>query len=61
MNKTSILRDLEYLAGGLSVVKTLFKNDEKQTKYYSMFDTWQDIVYNLMDEVEEEDDNATNT
>lgn len=61
MDKARILRELEYLSGGINVVKTLFKNDEKQQKYYFMFDTWNDIIFNIIDMVEKDDENAENT
>lgn len=54
MDKVRILRELEYLSGGIDAIKTLSKNDEK----YHMFDTWHNIIFNIIDMIEEDDENA---
>lgn len=59
MNRIKILRDLEYIAGGLVTLKTLCNREDKiQGRYYDLIEDWNDILYNVIDQLakEEEDE-----
>lgn len=61
MNKTKILRDLEYISGGLTTFKHLIKSDKSGhgAQYYDLFQDWNDILYNVIDQIaKEQDENA---
>ena len=53
-NKEKILRDLEYVNGGVTAFKTLCNSEGKFASYYRMLDEWQDILCNIMDMIEED-------
>lgn len=44
MNKNDVLRDLEYLNGGIYALRIITKDE----KYSAIFSEWQDIVINLI-------------
>ena len=56
-NKERILRDLEYLGGGIATLKAA-TNKEKQTQYYELLDDWLDTLYSVIDMIEEDYENA---
>ena len=56
MDRVRILRDLEYLSGGLTVIKSLCK--DKDENFRQLVDDWEDIIYSVIDEIEEEYKNA---
>ena len=59
-NKEKILRDLEYINGGVTTLKTLSNTDSKSSAAsYQLFDEWQDIICNIMDMIEEDYEDAT--
>ena len=60
-NKEKILRDLEYINGGLSVYKAVTNTRTEHAEQYQLFDEWQDTIYNIMDMVEEDYENAAHT
>ena len=61
-NKERILRDIEYINGGITAFKALCKQGgDKFMPYYEMFDEWQDILYFMIDMIEEDCENAQNT
>lgn len=61
-NKERILRDIEYVNGGMTAFKALCKQSgDKFTPYYVVFDEWQDILCSIIDMIEEDYDNAKNT
>ena len=63
MNKQRILRDIEYINGGITTLKMLCKTDEKSqvyAAYYQLFDEWQDILCSMIDDIEEDERCATN-
>ena len=61
-NKEKILRDLEYISGGVTTLKTLSNTNSKSGEAsYRLFDEWQDIICNIMDMIEEDYENATHS
>lgn len=44
MNKNDVLRDLEYLSGGIFTLRMITKDE----KCSAIFTQWQDIVINLI-------------
>ena len=52
MDKVKILRDLEYLNGGVTAFKSISK--DKNENLYMMLEEWQDIICILIDEVNED-------
>lgn len=59
MNRTKILRDLEYISGGLVTLKTLCNREDKnQGRYYDLIEDWNDILYNIIDQIAKENDDA---
>lgn len=55
-NKVKILRDLEYISGGLVALKVLCnKEDKNQGRYYDLFEDWNDILYHVIDQIAKED------
>lgn len=58
-NKERILRDLEYISGGISTLKTLSTNKKDCATTYNLFDEWQDIICSIIDMIEEDYDNAS--
>lgn len=62
-NKEQIMHDLEYISGGFSVIKALCKTKDTSINaaYYDLFDDWHDTLFEVMDLIEEEEENAQNT
>lgn len=62
-NKEQIMRNLEYISGGFSVIKALCKAEDTSINvaYYNLFDGWHDTLFEVMDLIEEEEENAQNT
>jgi len=56
MDKVKILRDLEYLNGSISVLKAI--NKDREEKLYQLLDEWQDIICIMIDEVDENAEDA---
>lgn len=62
MNKERILRDIEYVNGGITAFRALFKQSgDKYTPSYKIFDEWQDILCSIIDMIEEDYKDAKNT
>ena len=61
MNKERILRDIEYINGGMTAFKALCKQDGDKFSPYKMFDEWQDILCSIIDMIEEDYNNAKDT
>lgn len=59
-NKERILRNLEYLEGGITALKTLCDaaNSSVGASYYDLFSDWQDILCETLDMIEEDNENA---
>ena len=59
-NKERILRNLEYLEGGITALKTLCNatNSPVGASYYDLFSDWQDILCETVDMIEEDNENA---
>ena len=54
-NKERILRNIEYVSGGLTTFKALCKQGgERFDPYHAVFDEWQDILCNVIDMIEED-------
>ena len=61
-NREKILRDIEYINGGISAFKSMCDNDNKKhERFYHTLDEWQDILWNIIDMIEEDDENAEDT
>lgn len=57
MNKEKILRDLEFVNGGIATLKATFEiNTEKHQPYCDLCDEWQDVIYSVIDMIEEDYD-----
>ena len=54
MDKVKILRDLEYVSGGLTALKHIFSSDKENAPYYELFQDWNDIIYNVIDQIAKE-------
>lgn len=59
-NRERILRDIEYISGGITALKTLCNNEEKYASNYRLLDEWHDILYNIIDMIEEDYNDAKN-
>ena len=57
-NKGRILRNLEYLSGGVATLKSI-TTKEKNAQFYDLLDDWLDTIYSIIDLVEEDYKNAT--
>lgn len=59
-NKERILRNLEYISGGITALKTLYKaaNSPVSASYYELCNNWQDILFETIDMIEEDNENA---
>ena len=59
-NKERILRNLEYIEGGITALKTLCDaaNSSVGASYYKLFGEWQDILCGTADMIEEDNENA---
>ncbi len=55
-NKEQILRNVEYLSGGMTTFKTLCGNREKSCNapYYDLMEEWVDTIYDTIELVEED-------
>ena len=53
MNKTSILRNLEFLDGGMTAIYNI--TAEKDNGVKLLIDEWRDIIYSIIDEIEEDE------
>lgn len=61
MDKVKILRDLEYVSGGIVTLKALCNREDKlQGKYYELFQDWNELLYNIIDQIAKENENAKN-
>lgn len=60
-NKERVLRDIEYVNGGITTLKTLCNNEEKNAAYYALFNEWQDILCSIIDMIEEDCEDAKNS
>ena len=58
-NKERILRDLEYVSGGITTLRTLSANKKDCAATYNLFEEWQDIICSIIDMIEEDYDNAS--
>jgi len=53
-NKEEIMRNLEYLAGGMFVFKIMCGNKENNAPYYNLMEEWSDIIFNTMELIGED-------
>lgn len=60
MNRVKILRELEFLSGSLTTLKTFYK-DGNNGKLYDLIQNWNDILFNVIDQIAKENDNAKDT
>ena len=60
MNRVKVLRDLEFLSGGLTTLKTLY-TDGNNGKLYDLIQDWNDILFNVIDQIAKENDYAKDT
>ena len=59
-NKERIMRDLEYISGGITAFKAICQKD-KDDRFFRLIDDWQDIIYHIIDMIEEDYGNAKNS
>ena len=52
-NKEKILRDLEFIGGGIRALKA-YTDRDKYPLPYQLYDEWNDIIYSVIDAVEED-------
>ena len=59
-NKERIIRNLEYIEGGITALKTLCNaaNSPVGASYYKLFSEWQDILCETLDMIEEDNEDA---
>lgn len=59
-NKERILRRLEYIEGGITALKTLCNaaNSPVGESYYKLLSEWQNILYETIDMIEEDNEDA---
>lgn len=56
-NREKILRDIEYISGGINAFKSLCDKENKgQERHYKILDEWHDILFSIMDMIEEDYD-----
>ena len=55
-NKEQILRNLEYIGGGMTTFKTLCSNREKSCNvpYYNLMEEWMDTICDTIKLIEED-------
>jgi hypothetical protein len=53
MDKTSILRNLEFLDGGMTAIYNI--TTEKDNDFKLLIEEWRDIIYSIIDEIEEDE------
>ena len=59
-NKEKIMRDLEYISGGITAFKSICQTN-RDDRFYRLIDEWQDTIYSIIDMVEEDYENAKNS
>ena len=59
-NKERIMRDLEYISGGIAAFKSICQTD-RDDRFYHLIDEWQDTIYSIIDMIEEDYENAKNS
>lgn len=58
MDKARIIRELEYLSGGINAVLTMTKKD---SEWNELLDNWATIVGSIVSALEDEERDAKNT
>ena len=53
-NKEQILRNLEYISGGITAFKAICAEDERHPHTCEMIEDWQDTIYCTIDMIEED-------
>ena len=53
-NKERILRNLEYLGGGMTAFKTMCGNKENNAAYYDLMEEWLETIYDIIGLIEED-------
>lgn len=53
MDKTSILRNLEFLDGGMATIYNLVT--EKDNRFKLLMEEWRDVIYSIIEEIEEDE------
>lgn len=60
MNRERILRDLEYVGGGMTALREMCdKENKSQKRYYDLLDDWIDVLYNVISAIGEDEDYAS--
>lgn len=54
MNKEQILRNLDYIAGGIFIVKKMCENDKDYKNWVEICDEWEDIIFDIIDLIKED-------
>ena len=59
MNRERVLRDLEYVGGGMTALREMCDKESKsQKRYYDLLDDWIDVLYNVIGAIEEDGKDA---
>ena len=53
MNKESVLRDLDYIYGGMAALRTLCQRDSNK-EWYNLMEDWCDVISNVIAEIEDD-------
>lgn len=54
-NKEKIIRNLEYICGGIAAIKCIFNTDDKRNAaIYQLLDDWEENLYETMELIEED-------
>lgn len=60
MNRERILRDLEYVCGGMTTLREMCdKENKSQKRYYDLLDDWIDVLYNVIGAIGEDEYDAS--
>ena len=60
-NKERIMRNLEYISGGMVAMKIACGNRECNKIYYQLMDNWYETIWDTINLIEEDYKNAENS
>lgn len=61
MDKLQIARNLEYVAGGMDALRRVCAGGKGNEPFIKMLDEWREWIFDALDLVLEDKENATNT
>jgi len=56
MTRNKMIRDLEYVNGGINSILTMYAPRDKWNEWRELLDTWGAIIGNVIEAMEDEDD-----